>query len=194
MVYLLLMISLLNSHADMHAEDWVLQACVSEEEYRLYTMVNDYRRDRGLEEIPLSPSLCRVAGAHVWDLQTNNPERGRCNLHSWSDQGPWSSCCYTNDHRRAACIWSKPAEVSAYEGYGYEVAFYSSLAADQHPDMAGAALQGWKKSPGHNRMIINKYSWKRIKWKAMGVGIYGNYAVVWFGDKPDTEKLIRWCR
>jgi len=42
-------------------------------------------------------------------------------------------------------------------------------------------------------MIINKYAWKRLKWNAMGVGIYGNYAVVWFGEKKDPVRKVKRC-
>jgi hypothetical protein len=170
------------------------QACVSGMEYRLYQLINEYRADNGLPEIPLSPSLCYVAGAHVWDLNNNQPEGGRCNLHSWSGKGPWTRCCYTEDHKKAECIWSKPGELTAYDGYGYEVAYYSSWPADEHRDMPLAALKGWQSSPGHDHMILNRNGWKRLKWKAMGVGIYGNYAVVWFGEKKDPVQRVKWCR
>ncbi len=175
------------------AEPYSDQACISDLEYELYELVNDYRKENRLPSIPLSPSLCFVAGAHVWDLNTNLPDQGRCNMHSWSDQGPWTECCYTEDHKRASCIWSKPEELTDYDGYGYEIAYYSSWSAEEHQNMAGAALEGWKGSPGHNRMILNKYAWKRMNWNAMGVGIYGNYAVIWFGEKKDPVKKIRRC-
>jgi len=176
-----------------HGKSYTSQACISDDEYRLYELVNEYREENGLSAIPLSPSLSMVAGAHVWDLNTNQPDRGRCNMHSWSNDGPWAACCYTDDHKRASCIWSKPSEITSYEGNGYEVAYYSSLTAEKHNDMAWAALEGWKRSPGHNRMILNKYSWKRLKWKAMGVGIYGNYAVVWFGEETDPVRKVKRC-
>lgn len=178
---------------DSPADSYTAQGCISDMEYRLYELVNEYREENGLPAIPLSASLSFVAGAHVWDLNTNQPEGGRCNMHSWSDEGPWEGCCYTEDHKRASCIWSKPMEMTSYEGKGYEVAFYSSLTADEQNDMPWAALEGWKRSPGHNRMILNKYAWKRLKWNAMGVGIYGNYAVVWFGEKTDPVRKVKRC-
>ncbi|MEN8226058.1 MAG: CAP domain-containing protein [Bacteroidota bacterium] len=168
-------------------------ACLSDEEYRLYKLVNEYRKEKTLPEIPLSASLCYVAAAHVWDLQTNQPEGGNCNMHSWSDQGPWSACCYTDDHSKAECLWAKPAELTEYDGFGYEVAYYSSLSEIEHSDMALAALDGWKGSPGHHHMIINRYGWKRMKWRAMGVGIYGNFVVVWFGEKNDLAGKPELC-
>jgi hypothetical protein len=42
-------------------------------------------------------------------------------------------------------------------------------------------------------MIINKYAWKRMKWKAMGVGIYGNYALVWLGEMLDPAGKAERC-
>ncbi|MEE4258093.1 MAG: CAP domain-containing protein [Bacteroidales bacterium] len=192
MINTLLIFMLLNVFGGS-VDSYAAQACISDDEYRLYTLINEYRKENGLPSIPLSASLSTVAGAHVWDLNTNRPDRGRCNMHSWSDKGPWEGCCYTENHKRASCIWSKPSEITSYEGNGYEVAYYSSLTAEQHNDMAWAALEGWKRSPGHDRMILNKYAWKRLKWKAMGVGIYGNYVVVWFGEKTDPLKQISRC-
>jgi uncharacterized protein YkwD len=50
---------------------------------------------------------------------------------------------------------------------------------------AEKALASWKKSAGHNRVIINKGKWSNETWKAIGIGIYLNYAVVWFGKESD---------
>ena len=189
----LMLLMVLFTFSGKPVDSYSAQACISEQEYRLYELINEYRARYGLPKIPLSHSLSYVAGAHVWDLNTNQPDGGRCNMHSWSDKGPWEKCCYTEDHKKASCIWSKPEELTGYEGNGYEVAYYSSWTIEEHRDMAGAALEGWKSSPGHNQMILNKYAWKRVKWRAMGVGIFGNYAVVWFGEKPDPVKKVRRC-
>jgi hypothetical protein len=48
-----------------------------------------------------------------------------------------------------------------------------------------AALSSWKGSPLHHAVIVNSGVWARIRWKAVGVGIYGSYAVVWFGEEAD---------
>lgn len=169
------------------------EACVSDDEYRLYKLINEYRREKGLSQVPLSASLCYVAGAHAWDLENNQPDKGNCNMHSWSANGPWTACCYTPDHKNAECLWSKPAELTNYGGFGYEIAYYSSWPVERHADIAAAALEGWKTSPGHNRIIINKYAWKRMNWKAMGVGIYGHYVVLWFGEEKDQAGRPRIC-
>jgi len=171
-----------------HSQDsYDNQACVTDEEYRLYRLVNHYRIEKGLPAIHLSASLSYVAGAHVWDLQTNHADQGKCNMHSWSD------CCYSEDHENAQCVWLKPEELSVYDDYGYEVAYFNSRTVGEYKGMAEAALEGWKGSPGHDQMIINKYAWKRMKWNAMGVGIYGNYAVVWFGEMHDPAGKAERC-
>jgi uncharacterized protein YkwD len=180
-------------NAGGESEPYRDQSCVSSQEYRLYTLINEYRASYGLPAIPLSASLSYVAGAHVWDLGTNGPDKGRCNMHSWSANGPWTACCYTDDHKRASCIWSKPSELTSYDGYGYEIAYFSSRPAGEHHDLAAAALAGWKSSAGHDQMILNKYAWKRMKWNAMGVGIYGHYAVVWFGEEADPAGKVARC-
>ena len=169
------------------------QACVTDDEYRLYILINEYRAEKGLPEIALSASLCIVAGAHAWDLQINQPDGGNCNMHSWSDQGPWSACCYTEDHEQADCVWAKPEEFTSYDGFGYEVAYFSSKTVREHDDMASSAFDGWKGSPGHNHMLINKYAWKRMKWNAIGIGMYGNYTVVWLGENKDPAGRGKMC-
>jgi len=90
-------------------------------------------------------------------------------------------------------VWAKPSEITAYDGNGYEIAYFSSWPVEEHKDLALAALEGWKGSPGHKHMIINKYAWKRMRWNAMGVGIFGNYAVVWFGEENDPAGKAKRC-
>jgi len=193
MRYFLFFISVLIISPSFTQEFNGQNACLSDEEYRLYELINEYRKEKDLPAIPLSYSLCYVAAAHAWDLQVNQPEGGRCNMHSWSDKGPWSGCCYTEDHKKAECLWTKPSELTDYDDFGYEIAYYSSKTVDQHIDIALAALKGWKDSPGHNHMIINKYGWKRMKWNAIGIGIYGNYALIWFGEEKDPVGRPELC-
>jgi hypothetical protein len=149
------------------------------EEQRLYDLIMDYRKQEDLPRIPLSPSLSYVAKVHVRDLQAHPPS-GRCNGHSWSENGSWTACCYTGDHARAQCMWDKPRELTDYQGNGYEIASWGSAG-----NTADQALAGWKTSSGHNSVIINKGQWSRSSWKAVGVGVYGNWAVVWFGKDED---------
>lgn len=177
----------------LSAQPVVLPAvCLSSTEEALMRQVNEYRRQKGLEDVPLSKSLTYVAQMHVWDLAEHNPHSRRCNLHSWSNKGTWSGCCYTEDHARAACMWNKPAELTNYKGKGYEIAYWTDepVSGDTY---AYKALKGWKQSPGHNMVIVNSGKWKKVKWNAMGVGVYKGYAVVWFGELEDDEDRVSLC-
>lgn len=136
---------------------------------------------RGLPEIPRSSALTQVARLHVRDLEENHPDRGDCNIHSWSAHGTWTSCCYTDDHAEASCMWNKPKELTSYQGNGFEIAHWSSDGVTPEK-----ALQGWQGSRGHNTVILNQGQWKD-QWNAIGIGIKGNYAVVWFGTKKDGQ-------
>ncbi len=153
---------------------------LSIEEKKLYDLIMDYRRQNGLPVISLSKSLTFVAQTHVYDLDKNNPNQGNCNLHSWSSNGNWKPCCYTSDHKQAKLMWSKPSELTNYTGNGYEIAHKSSDKAT-----AIGAINSWKSSTGHNDVILNQNIWSSNSWKSIGIGIYNNYAVVWFGKEND---------
>ncbi|MEM6957380.1 MAG: CAP domain-containing protein [Myxococcota bacterium] len=156
-------------------------AAIDADDRELFQLINDYRVSRGLDAVPFSCSLSRVARLHVADLIDQAPHTsGSCNLHSWSDAGDWSGCCYTPDHAQAACMWNKPGEITEYGGNGYEISAggYGSPAA---------ALAGWQGSPGHHNVIINADIWNR-PWRAMGVAITpGRFAHVWFGHQDDPH-------
>jgi uncharacterized protein YkwD len=158
---------------------------ITEEEQKLYELIMKYRESKGLPLIPLSKSLTYVAQQHVIDLAENKPNKGDCNFHSWSKKGKWKGCCYTDDHKRAECMWNKPRELTSYEGNGYEIAtgYDDSIT---HMD-AETALEGWKTSPAHNSVIINSGIWRKPAWKSIGVGVYKGFAVVWFGNEEDSE-------
>lgn len=152
------------------------------DESDLIQVINDYREENGLDRIPESPSLNMVAEMHVIDLAENYEFDTDCNLHSWSDQGEWSACCYTSDHAEASCMWDKPKELTNYTGAGFEIAAYSSN------DMTSEkALDLWKNSIGHNNVVLNIDKWENSHWKAIGAAIYDGYAVVWFGAAEDPE-------
>ena len=160
-------------------------ACLTKEEKKLYDLIMEYRRSKKLEPIPLSESLTLVAQTHARDLSENykfDPSN-RCNPHSWSTKGKWTSCCYTNDHKKASCMWKKPKEIAGYEGNGFEIAYYSSMGAN-----AQEGIDGWKISPGHNPLLINSGTWEKVKWKAIGIGIYKEYGLVWFGEESDPKR------
>jgi uncharacterized protein YkwD len=164
------------------------EVCLTLEEKKLYDLIMEYRKSKKLKPIPFSAKLTKVAQTHVRDLMDNfdYTNRGDCNPHSWSDKGSWSACCYTNDHSKASCMWDKPKEISGYDGNGFEIAYYSSGGAN-----AAEGIDGWKKSPGHNPLLINSGTWSKLEWKGIGVGIYGQYGVVWFSDgEEETSKII----
>lgn len=143
------------------------------EERRLYELVNEYRAQHGLPAIPLSPSLTLVANRHVQDLEKNIGEL----THSWSD------CAYEISFD---CMWEAPERLgTAYPGRGYENAF----GASGFQVTAESALRAWRRSNAHNAVILNQLTtqidWGEQPWKALGVGIYGGYAVLWFGEELD---------
>jgi uncharacterized protein YkwD len=79
-------------------------------------------------------------------------------------------------------MWEKPMQIAKYKGNGYEIAAYSSDSIN-----AEMALNMWIQSKGHNDVMLNKGIWKKINFKGIGIGISGNYAVVWFGEYEDKE-------
>jgi len=163
------------------------------EELKLYQLIMEYRQQNNLPSIPLSKSLTYVAQQHCLDLYNYKPDiaPGGCNAHSWSDKGTWSACCYTPDHKQAQCIWDKPAEMTSYTGYGYEIACGSSDPKYSSFVMtAEYALQSWKKSSGRNNVILNKENWEDRGWNAIGIGIYKGYSCVWFGQESDPAGTL----
>jgi len=160
------------------------------EELELYESIMKYRKQKGLPRIPLSISLTQVAQMHVMDLADNKPDIGDCNSHSWSGNGKWTACCYTRDHKEAACMWNKPKELTLYPGRGYEIATGSNDCCSDFIMTAQYALEGWIESNGHHAVIINQGIWKDVKWKAIGVGLYKGFAVVWFGEESDPTTKV----
>ncbi len=158
--------------------------CVSAEEKKLYDLIMQYRKSLNLPAIPLSAALTLVAQTHARDLSENYKfdVKNKCNPHSWSQKGKWTSCCYTNDHKKASCMWTKPQEIAGYSGNGFEIAYYSSLGAN-----AQEGIDGWKISDGHNPLLVNSGTWEKVKWEAIGIGIYKEYGLVWFGEVPDDK-------
>ncbi len=166
--------------------------CVSEEEARLLDAVNAYRIDNGLSAVPWSKSLITVAQWHAWDAGANTPFDTACNLHSWSAARPdlWTAVCYTPDHANAEGMWFKPREITGniYTGYGFENAAWGYSSPE-------AALNGWKGSPGHNNVILNREAWASQTFRAMGVGINSeaNYYFLWFSTQTDPQGTMAVC-
>jgi uncharacterized protein YkwD len=170
------------------------EICLSQTEIDLYNFINEYRAQKGLPEVKLSASLSFVARIHAKDQTDNFKDGNRCNMHSWSNKGTWSSCCYSPDHKKAKCMWDKPRELTNYKSDGFEISFFSTYDYSSPADYAKDILDGWKKSPGHNDVIINKKMWKDMKWRAIGIGIDGEYANVWFGTEEDGAREPEVCR
>lgn len=155
--------------------------CLSADEKKLLELINAYRKKNRLPAVEVSASLSYVAQVHAKDLAENKPDKDPCNMHSWSDKGAWSSCCYTPDHKEAKCMWTKPSELTEYKSNGYEICTMTSGAKLEPQE----ALNSWKQSKLHNQVILSQGMWKKYPFKAIGIGMYKNYATVWFGTEQD---------
>lgn len=158
------------------------------DEQKLYDLVMAYRKSKGLPAIPVSVSLTYVAQTHAKDVVNQKLGDAPCNLHSWSEKGKWTPCCYTSDHKKADCMWSKPNELTSYSSSGYEISAGSYSYSNITPQ---EALDLWKKSSGHNQVILNQGIWKDNKWNAIGIGIFNGYACIWFGEALDTATSVQ---
>jgi len=155
---------------------------ISESEWRLYLMITEYRRQVDLTPIPLSKSLCFVARTHVMDLFLHHPDEEPCNAHSWSANGPWKPFCYPADEGKKGSVWDKPKELSKYNGKGYEIVYWVN-----NPVTIDSVIGFWKSIDYFNSFLMNTGKWQGKRWNAIGIGIYENYAVAWFGEVPDPE-------
>lgn len=162
--------------------------CLSSDEIHLYRLINEYRAFSGLEIIPLSKSLSYVAHVHVRDLEANRPDLHSCNLHSWSDKGNWTACCYSKDPNRTNCMWNKPRELTTYMGNGQELILWENI-----PASARSAFDQWRNFEPTNDMLLNRDRWSDRTWKGVGIAIYQGYASVWFGEVTDHEKSVLLC-
>jgi len=178
---ILLLATMLTGYAKATPPDTAYKNhCVTVEEKKLYLLVNDYRKEKNQPHIPLSKSLSFVAHSHMVDLYKNVKEMSH----------GWSTCKYdAKDKKTWECMWLKPSELTDYKGYGYECVYFVSSGQAK----AFEALKVWKKSTPHNNVIINKASWSSRKWNALGVGIYKNYAALWFGEDKETESEPLMC-
>jgi len=155
-------------------------------ERALADLVNQVRLDNGRIAVPVTSSLTKVARLHIGDLNANRPDSGEdgrgedCNTHSWSTLGAWKPVCYTDDQFYSALMWSKPRELTSFAANGYEIAYFYYLGATPE-----SAIASWKGSPDHLNVILEQGIWAGHPWRAMGVGISGNYACIWFGEIED---------
>jgi len=167
----------------------------------LANAVNDARAARGLDRLPISVSLSKVAWHHAHQAscqpyageaaeigpRSDFCKRG-CNLHSWdSAQGAaWNPCCYSGNPNFPGdggpqCIWNKPKEITEYQGMGYEV----SYGGGRKPIPHTKTVEAWLKSPGHRKVILSEGSWERntrfIGCASSDLG----FAHCWFGAQSD---------
>lgn len=162
--------------------------CISAGDLELYEMISNYRQENGLSVIPLSASLSYVAYLHVRDLHQHRPDLLGCNLHSWSNRGAWTPCCYAKDQNRNRCMREKPRELTPYKGEAQEVIFWENT-----PNAAYSALEWWKSIDAANQLFTNQGAWTNKKWNALGVAVYQGYVSVWFGELADPVSELFVC-
>jgi len=168
------------------------EPCVTKKEKQLYELIMKYRKQKGLPSIPLSAAMTKVAQVHAQDLSQEAPyKKEGCNLHSWSNKGSWTACCYDDRHSNPECMWNKPREISGFDANGFEISYGSE--SETFVVDAEKALNSWKESKGHNMVMINKGTWKDFQWKSIGVGVYKNFACVWFATEADTKRIVKVC-
>jgi len=189
MKYALLLLFLISISFGIFAQKGVPDDfCLTDDEFKLYELINAHREEHGLKKISLSSSLSYVARTHVIDLYTNHPDTSICNLNSWSDKGTWTPCCHNKYVPQEDCVRDKPRELSNYSGDGYELTYAEIF--NTHPD---TVFRFWKKIDEANDFLLNKGQWEDESWKAMGVGIYKNYAVLWMGQRSDPSTRPQPC-
>jgi hypothetical protein len=169
-------------------QDSLNEFCISPEEYKLFNLVNEYRKTVNLPGIPLSKSLSKVAKTHIADLIQNKPDTNTCSFHSWSNKGNWQACCFTKESKDKLCMQTKPTELTGYQGKGYEIVYWESREAS-----AERAIGQWKETLAARSVLTNFKEWENYNWGALGVGIEGGFAIIWFGEETDPEKETTVC-
>lgn len=156
---------------------------LSPKEQAIYDRIMVEREKVGMPAIPASVSLMHVARTHAGDSAAHQATAAKeCNLHSWSNKGSWSVCCYTSDHANAKCMWDKPKELTNFKVTGYEISAMSSSSETDVVDM-------WMGSPGHHDVMLNAGVWSNV-FKSIGIGTTGDaesgyYTHVWFAVESE---------
>lgn len=162
--------------------------CISEEEMKLYDLIDDLRKEYDFNKIAISKSLMYVAQQHAKDLYDNRPqENDGCNLNSWSDAGNWTACCFTEDFDQVKCMNKKPRELTDYTAIGWELAFGDYKNPQQ-------TIDAWIKNGVYKEILINKGGFDKNVWAAIGIAVYKGYAVVWFGEDFDETGSVSICK
>jgi len=147
---------------------------LSSKEVRLYHALMKYRKQNNLPKLKVSRSLTYVAQVHTWDLKNNQPQRGNCNLHSWSDKGTWSNCCGTNNN---SCMQEKAQKLASYTKKCQEIVYNNRKVRPNQ------IIRTWKKGK-ESSVILNS------KWKAIGLAMQGEYALVWLGEGINSKDTM----
>ncbi|HOP12895.1 MAG TPA: SPOR domain-containing protein [Lentimicrobium sp.] len=177
----------LRAPAQESGPDLLANHCASPAEVELYNLITAFRKINNLPPVPFSKSLSYVARVHMMDITDNRPDFGGCNPHSWSDKGQWKPCCYARDEKRITCMTEKPKELTMYKAKAWEIVYEGG-----EPARAEDAFNLWKNISLTRDYLINGGKWTK-PWKAIGIGIYGDYAAVWFGEGDDPEKIYTAC-
>lgn len=146
-------------------------------------LVNAHRRTNSLPSLPYSRTMEYVAVEHARNLARYYRWDAECNPHSWvNDTGTpqrqtWTACCYPRDFfcmsmkgRELSSVWP---EDSQYGGLSWENLFYGS------PTTPQTAVDGWKESPGHNRLMLEGAA------RGCGAAGAGLYVVLWLNNADD---------
>lgn len=150
---------------------------ISSEEQQLVNLINQYRKENKISEIPISKSLSALANRHLLDLQINV---------KYLTHG-WSNCPYDIRNKETwNCVMEAPKRLNIdFNGIGFEN-LYRNLNANATPILA---LEGWKKSPLHNSLILNLENWNSQSWEAIGVSIRGQFAAIWVGTSNSNKQI-----
>lgn len=162
--------------------------CISQKEYKLYQLINNYRAKLALDAVPLSRSLCYVAKIHAADLSAHYPIGEDCNMYSWSDKGEWKPFCYPADQNRRNDIKDKAKEISGYSGKAWEITYWDNVEVDLEE-----VVSFWTSIPYTGAILSNTDKFADLGWKSLGVGIQDGYILVWLGAKEDLEPSTTIC-
>ncbi|HPE43182.1 MAG TPA: SPOR domain-containing protein [Bacteroidales bacterium] len=164
------------------------QVCLSQAEFRLAELINNFRKENRKPVLPLSSALSFVAQTHLKDLQENHPDTSICLTASWSDKGSWTACCYNKYIVNQECMWSKPKELTSYPFRGYELSYFQ-----EEIITVDSVFKLWLKSEETIDMLLTTGSQSAKRWETMGLGVSENYISVWFGQRADAAGKPKDC-
>merc|ERR1719450_255778 len=142
----------------------------------LESKINQARTQGGLPALGCDQGMRNVANSHVKDNQQARQQGlkldSKCNLHSWQVS---NACCYTSNHKNPNCMWKKPEQLYGDKRPGYEISAAGSgiFTDDKIMDL-------WRKSPGHNGVIMGQGGWNKLK--KVGCSHDSSNAHCWFAN------------